>query len=133
MGGEIYCRNLDRREINSIDILIYATLKAQNRIFAGAKFKKLKLDEFAYMNILAGEIDSIILNKKKIKNEHKILSPEEINFPKFTFVDANFGRYLDTPKDTPEIIKRTKIRKSVISALFFGVIIVLKFSAMIKN
>jgi hypothetical protein len=128
--GENYFKIQDR-QIYSIDLLIYACIKAQIRILDnGIKISKIKFESYPNIINLVKEIDSILLNDSKnvILIQRKILTPDEIGIPKFTITDKNFGRYLDTPKESPEIIRRSKIRKSVISSTFFGFLLVLKLS-----
>jgi hypothetical protein len=129
--GENYYKIKDSREIYSIDLLIYASVKAQRRILDnGIKISKINFEDYPNLLNLVKEIDSIVLNdgRNSILNQRKILAPEEIGIPKFTIIDKNFGRYLDTPRETPEILRRAKIRKSVISSIFFGFLLVLKVS-----
>jgi hypothetical protein len=128
--GESYYKIHDR-QIYSIDLLIYACVKAQIRVLeTGIKISKINFETYPNLFNLVKEIDSILLNDNKniILIQRKILTPEEIGIPKFTIIDKNFGRYLDTPKETPEIVRRAKIRKSVISSIFFGFLLVLKVS-----
>ena len=50
------------------------------------------------------------------------------NCPKFIFIDKSYQKYLDVPKETPEIKKRTLIRKTIISSFFIGLIILINFT-----
>jgi len=119
---------ISEREIYSIDILFYASFKALNRIFNPSQLRKYQFSDTPYLDKLVKEIDNIILNKLPLKNRIKISSPDDLGIPKFEFVDSNFGRYLDIPKDTPEILHRKKIRNFMFTAVFFGFLGVLKIS-----
>lgn len=132
--GEEYIINLDNREINSLDILIYSAVKVQRRVLGN------KSDEMILKSTitLVNEIDRIILNNTKIKNEFSIMTVEEYVVPKMyinkylnnfrTFENKNFGRYLDCPKLTQEEKTRIAVRKTAITAFFFACLFILKVS-----
>lgn len=137
LGGDKYVKGLGvEREINSMDLLIYAAIKAINRVINKEKRKKyqLELDIKIYpgIKLLTEEIDNIILNNIEIKNSRSVTSPDNLNIQKFTYIDHSYKRYLDTPPETAEVKKRTMIRKSIISAFFVGIIFLLKVTYKTK-
>jgi hypothetical protein len=136
LGGEEYCKNLENRVINSIDILIYSAEKAVNRIISNNKLENFGLKSHKNIETLCGNLDTIILNKLPIKNSFKILQPEDFLHSKsnWTHEKYNFYTFKEYPETNYLVDKnRNKIRKSLMAIFYFGALLFLSTAFNNKN
>jgi hypothetical protein len=127
-----YFLDVGKRKITALDLLLYSAFKTLNVLQIIYECNN-KL--FPKYTTFSNNFDKIISNDLPILNQVKILSPLEIDaiIPKIILPESKFQKYLDCPMDTPEIIQRTNTRKKFISVVFFGCLLVFKFSFFIKN
>lgn len=131
LGGEDYCNNLEKRVINSIDILIYSARKAVNRVISKNKLENFGLKSHRNIELLCSNFDSILLNKIPLQNTFNILQPEDFKQRKSNWSKEKYNFY--TFKEYPETNyllnkNRNKIRKSLMAIAYFGALIYLSIA-----
>jgi hypothetical protein len=80
-GGKKYCTNFQNRNINSIDLAIYAAIKTQEIMYRDYNVSGINFN-FENSKNLVESIDHIINNEIKVKNEITILPPTELIVPR---------------------------------------------------
>jgi hypothetical protein len=118
--------SINEHYFTCMEILIYSAVKTVNRVISRNKIKTYQLNSFTYINKLSTALDNFIANQKVIKRD--VLAPAEFEIPKFIHINNSFKKYLDIPVETEEEKKRTLIRKSVLSASFFMILVILKLT-----
>ena len=120
---------LNKRNLTALDLLFYSCYMTVKVVLINAN-DEYNFSAFEVFKNFVERLDKMVWEKTIISNNYRVLTPNEIDeiIPKVVIPESNFRKYLDCPLDTPEVVLRTKIRKRVITCVFFGILVVFKLA-----